>query len=95
VVTLRLHDGGTIPPEGAYAVPPRSPVRLRVWGATPAEQEQAIRKAGQGWGRNSWDFVATERLDGAVCPLDLHDGKSIAAESGYGWAYVVYRSDSA
>jgi len=90
VVTLRLHDGRTVPPEGAHASPPRSPVSLQVWGTTPAEQEHAIRKAGQGWGRNNWDFVETERLTGEVCPLNLQDGKRIAADSGYGWAYIVY-----
>jgi hypothetical protein len=95
MVTLRLQDGRTIPPEGACAAPLRSPVRLRVWGTTPAEQEQAIRRAGQGWGRNGWEFIETERLDGAICPLDLHDRKSIAAESGYGWAYLAYPPDHA
>jgi hypothetical protein len=70
--------------------PPRSAVRLQVWGLTSADQEHAVHRAGQGWGRNDWDFVATERLCGPTCPLDLKDGKAIAADTGYGWAYIVY-----
>lgn len=65
-------------------------VRLVVWGATEADQERAVDRAGQGWSRKAWEFVETERLTGYVCPLNLRDGSSIAADADYGWAYVVY-----
>jgi hypothetical protein len=59
---------------------------------TKADQEHAVYKASQGASRTGWEFVATERHDGTRCPFDTRDPdpKSIAAESGYHWAYAVY-----
>jgi hypothetical protein len=65
-------------------------VRLLVWGLTEADQEGAVDRAGQGWSRKAWEFVETERLASDVCPLNLKDAKSIAADAGKGWAYIVY-----
>lgn len=69
-------------------------VHLLAWGLTKADQDRAVYRAGQGHSRNAWEFVETERLTGEVCPLNLRDGRSIAADAGYGWAYVVYRTES-
>lgn len=79
--------------EDAFHRPTRADtidVRLLVWGATDADQERAVHRAGQGPSRNAWEFVETERVAGRVCPFNLRDGKSIAADEGSGWAYIVY-----
>ena len=69
----------------------RNAVRLRVWGESEADVERAVRAAGHAPSRNSWEFVAVERLQGAICPLDVREtgGGVIAADAGYGWAYVA------
>lgn len=64
-------------------------VRLRVWGFTAADVLHAIDAAGAGPGRAAWEFDV-ERLDGAVCPLDVRDPKVLAADAGYHWAYCAY-----
>lgn len=69
-------------------------VVVHVWGRTPAEQEHAIRMAHYGWGRCNWAFVETDRHDEQNCPLDLYDGRSLAADSGSGWAYIVYAAST-
>lgn len=69
----------------------RLPVRVRAWGATDAEVDEALRRAGRGWGRGGWEFADVKRLTGAPCPLDVHDRTALAAEQGYDWAYVVHR----
>lgn len=66
------------------------PVKLRVWGTTPGGIRRATSRAEAGPSRAEWDFVSTEQLTGAPCPLDLEDPGSIAAESGLDWAYVAY-----
>jgi hypothetical protein len=42
--------------------------------------------------RNAWEFVETERLTGAACPIDVRDlgPNSIAADNRYHWAYIIY-----
>jgi hypothetical protein len=72
-----------------------TPVFLRVWGATLADQGCAVHKAGQGWSRATWNFVEIERLTGGVCPLDVLDPNSIAAGVGRYWAYVAYPAAAA
>lgn len=71
------------------------PVRAKLWGETEADQERALDCARRSPWRNGWDFVEVERRDGSTCPLDLKDPKALAAEQGYGWAYVVYRMGGA
>lgn len=72
-------------------------VRLLVWGPTTADQERAIHRASQGQSRNAWTFVEIERLTGTQCPINTRDPdpKSIAADAGYGWAYIIYPADDA
>jgi len=69
----------------------RLSVQVRAWGLTDADVEDALRHAGRGWGRGGWEFVAVERLTGAPCPLDVRNPGALAADAGYGWAYVVTR----
>ena len=64
-------------------------VQLLAWGVTEADQEHAVRRAGQGQPRNAWDFVETGRVTGTTCPLDLND-KTIATGCDYHWAHAVY-----
>jgi hypothetical protein len=70
-------------------------VFLRVWGATPADQDRAVHQSGQGWSRATWDIVEIERLTGGVCPLDVLDPNSIAAAVGRYWVYVAYPAGAA
>lgn len=70
----------------------RPQVRVRAWGENDAEVDEALRQAGRGWGRGGWEFVAVERLTGAPCPLDVRSPGALAADAGYGWAYVVTRA---
>lgn len=69
----------------------RTAVRLRAWGETKADVDRAVRAAGRSPSRNSWEFVDVERLESPTCPLDVREtgGDVIAADAGYGWAYVV------
>ncbi|HEV2347385.1 MAG TPA: hypothetical protein VGS97_25040 [Actinocrinis sp.] len=83
----------TAMPPHATTRPGATPVRLLVWGVTEADQNRAVSKAGQAPSRGLWDFVQTDRVSGPTCPLDLKDGKSLAADQGYHWAYVAYRAD--
>lgn len=83
----------TLPNHGTVHHKPRPGtihVHLVVWGLTQAEQDKAIDRASQSHWRKAWEFVETERLSGKVCPINLHDGRSIAADTDYGWAYIVY-----
>jgi hypothetical protein len=65
-------------------------VSLLAWGFTQADIEHAIDKALWGKGRQNWDFVDVQRLSELPCPLDVQDGKAIAADKERYWAYVVY-----
>ena len=71
--------------------PRRTAVRLRVWGESEADLDRAVHAATQARSRNTWEFVAIERLQSATCPLDVREtgGGVIAADAGYGWAYVA------
>lgn len=71
-------------------VPNRTRVRLRVWGVTDADAEHAVDKAGLPPSRRGWDFADVQRVDGARCPIDVNDPKTIAADAGERWAYAVY-----
>jgi hypothetical protein len=42
--------------------------------------------------RPFWALAEVERLIGVPCPLNVHDPSALAAEAGYGWAYVVRRA---
>lgn len=85
------------PPVPQPALPQRQPspipVLLRVWGLTEADQDRAVREAGQGWGARNWEFVEIERLTGVPCPLPRYDPKALYADAGFGWAYVAYRAN--
>ncbi len=66
-------------------------VQARVWGASDADADTALRQAQRGWGRGAWDFGDVERLVGGACPLNVRDRTALAAEQGNDWAYVVHR----
>lgn len=72
-------------------MPERVAVHLLAWGESREQVERAVHAAGQSSARNAWDFVAVERLTGAPCPLNVREtgGGVIAADAGYGWAYVA------
>lgn len=70
-------------------------VHLLAWGATGADVENAVYRAGQGWARETWEFVEVERFREVPCPLDLKDPAAIATGSGYHWAYVAYVAETA
>ncbi len=74
----------------------RTAVRLRAWGASEADVVRAVRAAGQSPSRNGWEFVDVERLESPTCPLDVraNGGGVIAADAGYGWAYVALLAQS-
>jgi hypothetical protein len=65
-------------------------VYLLAWGVTLADVEHAIEKATWGEARQGWDFVGIKRLNELPCPLDVRDGRAIAADCDRYWAYVVY-----
>lgn len=79
-------------PRATESLPPTALVRVvaHIWGLTADDQDCAERAARWGWSRRGWDFVTIGRSADETCPLDLRDGKSLAAGSGRGWAYVVY-----
>lgn len=91
---MRVHDTGTVTSNTAHPAKASKPVFLRVWGLTPADQDCAVHKAGQGWSRAAWNFVEIERLTGGVCPLDVLDPDSIAAGVGCYWTYVAYPAEA-
>lgn len=70
-------------------------VCANVWGETEADQGQALDHAQRAPSRNTWDFVEVDRRTGGTCPLNLKDPRALAADQGYGWAYVVYRAGNA
>ena len=92
---MHTHDARTATSNTAHPATASTPVFLRVWGATLADQDCAVHKAGQGWSRATWDFVEIERLTGGVCPLDVLDPNSIAAGVGRYWTYVAYPARAA
>lgn len=67
------------------------PVHLAAWGFNRADVERAVDAARAGVARSGWVFSdeRTERIQDAVCPLDLGDGCALAVERGFHWAYVV------
>jgi hypothetical protein len=65
-------------------------VSLLAWGFTRADIEHAVDKAMRGEARKGWDFVDVTRLDEVPCPLNIDDGRALAAEQEHYWAYVVY-----
>ena len=83
--------GGALPRPAEWRYPAgKVHVVAHIWGLTVDDQDRAERAARRGWSRCGWDFVAIGRSADHMCPLDLLDGRSLAAESGCGWAYVVY-----
>lgn len=72
-------------------MPDRVAVHLLAWGEDGEQVERAVHAAGQSAARNTWEFVEVERLTGPPCPLDVREtgGGVIAADQGYGWAYVA------
>ncbi|HEV3170758.1 MAG TPA: hypothetical protein VGZ32_10485 [Actinocrinis sp.] len=70
-------------------------VHLLAWGFTAADVEHAVDKAGQGWARETWEFVEVERFQEVPCPLNIKDPAAIAAAQGYHWAYVAYTAEDA
>lgn len=69
-------------------------VRAVLWGKTDADLWRALDHATRAPARNSWQFVAEERVTSATCTLDLKDPKALAADQGYDWAYLVLHADS-
>lgn len=69
-------------------------VRVLLWGVTDRDVDFALDHATRAPGRRAWQFVVEQRHTSATCPLDLEDRKALAAEQGYGWAYVVLLADA-
>jgi hypothetical protein len=71
----------------ALAAAPNPPVavRLLVWGGTDRDVECALDHARQGWSRETWR-ITVERVPG---PVDVPDGKEIAARHTATWGYVA------
>lgn len=72
----------------------RVPVRARLWGLTDADRKRAFDHAQRSPWRNGWDFVEVDDNSDDTCPLNLKDPKALAAQQGYGWAYVVYHAEA-
>lgn len=69
----------------------RIEVRVTVWGVSGAEVERALHRAEQRPARNAWRFAEPERRVSGTCTLDVADPGALAAEAGYGWAYLVHK----
>lgn len=67
-------------------------VRARLWGATEADIELAVRRSAEGPYRDRWAFAEPVLYIGGVCPIDVREPHpaAIAADAGRGWAYDVY-----
>jgi len=79
----------------ATGVRGRLPVRALLWGRTDADLWRALSHAQGAPSRGAWEFVTEQQqtLTSPTCPLNLEDPRALAAEQGYGWAYVVLRAD--
>lgn len=74
----------------------RIPVRALLWGKTDADLWRALDRAQRSPSRTAWEFVAEQQqaLTSPTCPLNLHDPKALAAEQGYGWAYLILHASA-
>lgn len=89
-------DQTTTPTPGGVSLLRRSdtvPVRLVVWAQQPADYDQAIEHALQGWGRRTWALMVVERSTDETCPIDLGNPDAIATHRQGGWAYAAFRAD--
>lgn len=81
--------------DNGASVAARISVRALLWGRTDADLWRALDHARRAPSRNTWQFVDEQQecVTSTTCPLDLMDRKALAADQGYGWAYVVLRAD--
>jgi hypothetical protein len=64
-----------------------TPVRLVVWGLTPADRELAEAKARRRPGSHRWEVRDVEQAD---MPINRPDWAALDQDAHYGWAWAVY-----
>lgn len=68
----------------------RTQVRLRVWGATTADAQNAEASARQSRRARSWTIVEVIESSGPPCPIPSRDPLAIEQATGYDGVWAVY-----
>jgi hypothetical protein len=84
-ITVRFYGASMASTTTAAAPAPLVAVRLLAWGGTDADIECAVRDAGRGWSRETWQ-ITVERVPG---PVNVRDGTEIATRRTKRWGWVA------
>lgn len=72
-------------------IPPRTPVRLRLWGVSEAAIARARADCARHEAYPTWEIAVTERNTGHPSTIMPADREAIAQRAGAGWAWAAYR----
>ena len=78
--------------DGPLNHPPRTPVRLVVWGQSQPDADDGEHNARLYISADLWLIIEVKRLIGGVCPTFPEDRAHVASGADYGWSWVAYRT---